>query len=135
MHKHDREVTQRARELRKQSTLTEDIVWRWLRNRRFGNWKFRRQYPIGPYIADFYCDLLKLVIEIDGETHDFTFVHDERRAEYFAGLGIEILRIDNRDVLRNSNGAAEAIDAIIARLTPLTRRVAPPSPDGRGTKG
>jgi very-short-patch-repair endonuclease len=78
---------------------------------------------------------LKLAIEIDGEMHDFTFGYDERRAAYFAGLDIDILRIDNRDVIRNANGVAEVIDAIIARLTPLTRRFAPPSPDGRGTKG
>ena len=135
MHKHDREGIERARDLRKQSTLTEDIVWRWLRNRRFGNWKFRRQYPIGPYVADFYCDTLKLIIEIDGETHDYTFAHDERRTEYFAGLGIEILRIDKREVLRNSRVVADVIDAIIASRTPLTRRFAPPSPDGRGTAG
>jgi adenine-specific DNA-methyltransferase len=111
------------------------MVWRWLRNRRFGNWKFRRQYPIGPYVADFYCDALKLAIEIDGETHDYTVAHDDRRTEHFAGLGIEILRLSNRQVLRDSRLAAEAIDATIARLKPLTRRFAPPSPDGRGTKG
>jgi adenine-specific DNA-methyltransferase len=132
VHEHDREVTQRARELRKQSTLTEEIVWRWLRNRRFGDWKFRRQYPIGPYIADFYCDVLKLAIEIDGETHEYTFAHDETRSAYLAGLGIAILRIDNRDVLRNSRAVAEVIDAIIVKREPLTRRFAPPSPDGRG---
>ncbi|HEX9500911.1 MAG TPA: DUF559 domain-containing protein, partial [Thermoanaerobaculia bacterium] len=106
MHDHDRDGTDHARALRKQSTLTEDIVWRWLRNRRFGNWKFRRQYPIGPYIADFYCNALRLVIEIDGQTHDFTFAYDERRTEYFAGLGIEILRLENREVLRDSRAAA-----------------------------
>jgi YD repeat-containing protein len=78
VHEHDQN-TERARALRKESTLTEEIVWRWLRNRRFGDWKFRRQYPIGPYIADFYCDALKLVIEIDGETHDYSFEYDERR--------------------------------------------------------
>jgi very-short-patch-repair endonuclease len=133
VHEHDQN-TERARALRKQSTLTEDIVWRWLRNRRFGDWKFRRQYPIVPYIADFYCDALKLIIEIDGQTHDFTFTYDERRAAYLAGLGIETLRIDNRDVLRNSNAAAEVIDAIIVKRSPLTRRFAPPSPGGRGTK-
>jgi adenine-specific DNA-methyltransferase len=132
VHEHDRDVIERARTLRKQSTLTEDIVWRWLRNRRFGNWKFRRQDPIGPYIADFYCDVLKLAIEIDRETHDYMFAHDERRADYFAGLDIEILRLSNREVLRDSRVAAEVIDAIIATRTPLTRRFAPPSPGGRG---
>jgi len=71
VHRHDSLGTQRARNLRRKDTLPERIVWRWLRDRRFGGWKFRRQYPIGPFIADVYCDPLRLIIEIDGAGHQF----------------------------------------------------------------
>jgi very-short-patch-repair endonuclease len=56
----------RARYMRKNATQSEAIVWEWLRNRRFGRWKFRRQHPVGRYVLDFYCDALRLAIEVDG---------------------------------------------------------------------
>jgi len=59
----------RARVLRRNSTPAEVILWRDLRNRRFDGHKFRRQRPIGPFIADFYCAALALVIELDGDSH------------------------------------------------------------------
>jgi very-short-patch-repair endonuclease len=121
-----------ARALRKSTTYTEAIVWRWLRDRRFGNWKFRRQYPIGPFIVDFYCDALRLAVEIDGESHDFTNDYDMRRTRYLAKWGIHVVRISNREVLRESDTAADVIVAAILERLPLTRRFAAPSPKGEG---
>ena len=91
------------RELRKNQTETEKIVWDKLRNRRFLNLKFRRQYGIGNYIADFYCSSLKLVIELDGGQH-FTeegLEYDKIREEFMKSLGIKTLRFNNNEVLNN----------------------------------
>jgi len=107
-------------------------VWRWLRDRRFGNWKFRRQYPIGPFVADFYCDALRLVVELDGMSHDFSSDYDSRRTRYLTKLGIEVVRVSNLQVLRQPDSAADTIIAAILLRLPLTRRFAPPSPQGEG---
>lgn len=91
------------RELRKNQTETEKIVWDKLRDRRFLNLKFRRQYGIGNYIADFYCSSLKLVIELDGGQH-FTeegLEYDKIREEFMKSLGIKTLRFNNNEVLNN----------------------------------
>ena len=91
------------RELRKNQTETEKIIWDKLRNRRFLNLKFRRQYGIGNYIADFYCSSLKLVIELDGGQH-FTeegLEYDKITEEFMKSLGIKTLRFNNNEVLNN----------------------------------
>ncbi len=91
------------RELRKNQTETEKIIWDKLRDRRFLNLKFRRQYGIGNYIADFYCSSLKLVIELDGGQH-FTeegLEYDKIREEFMKSLGIKTLRFNNNEVLNN----------------------------------
>lgn len=91
------------RELRKNQTETEKIIWDKLRNRRFLNLKFRRQYGIGNYIADFYCSSLKLVVELDGGQH-FTeegLEYDKIREEFMKSLGIKTLRFNNNEVLNN----------------------------------
>ena len=62
-------IFERAKELRHDPTRTEVILWSYLRKKPYG-YKFRRQHPIGPFIADFYCHSLKLVIEVDGNIHD-----------------------------------------------------------------
>ena len=132
MHKHSGVGTERARELRKGSTRAERIVWRWLRDRRFGGWKFRRQYPIGRFIADFYCDPLKVVIELDGSGHDFKVDYDAERTRFLARVGVQVIRISNVQVLREPDAVADTIiSAILSRL-PLTRPFGPPSPEGEG---
>ncbi len=91
------------RELRKNQIETEKIIWDKLRDRRFLNLKFRRQYGIGNYIADFYCSSLKLVIELDGGKH-FTeegLEYDKIREEFMKSLGIKTLRFNNNEVLNN----------------------------------
>jgi len=121
-----------ARAFRKTPTRTERIVWRWLRDRRFGNWKFRRQYPIEPFIVDFYCDALKLVVEIDGPSHEFTADYDAARTRYLEKLGMLVVRISNFKVRREQLAAADTIIAAILLRLPLTRRFAAPSPEGEG---
>ena len=99
------------RELRQNQTETEKIMWEKLRDRRFLNFKFRRQYGIGNYIADFYCSSLKLVIELDGGQH-FTeegLEYDKVREEFMKSLGIKTLRFNNNDVWNNIEGILEEI--------------------------
>lgn len=74
-------IIQRAQELRKSSTPTEEIVWELLRDRRFLGLKFRRQHPISQYIADFYCAELNFVIELDGKIHNTQQEYDAERDE------------------------------------------------------
>ena len=102
---------QRERELRQGQTLAEQHAWHVLRNRRAIGFKFRRQLPIGDFIVDFYCDELKLVIEIDGDIHA-----EPHQAEYdaarTAGLqerGYHIIRFSNDDVHNRLDGVLESI--------------------------
>jgi len=103
--------TRRARELRKRATLTEEILWQRLRNRRCGGLKFRRQHPIGRYIADFYCAELKLVIELEGEVHHQPDQreYDTKRFEELELRGLKVLRLSNSEVLQNTEGVMQRV--------------------------
>ena len=81
---------QRARALRKKSTWAEKLMWRWLRDRRFSSYKFRRQHPLGGYNPDFFCEEGRVAVELDGSGHGFPLrqVHDAEREKY---LGIKTL--------------------------------------------
>lgn len=83
-----------ARQLRKKST---DAEKRLLRDRRFTEFKFRRQYPCGIYFLDFYCTVAKLAVELDGGGHGFPDqrAKDEKRNQFLAGQGIQVLRFWN----------------------------------------
>ena len=83
-----------ARQLRKQSTNAEKRLWRLLRDRRFAEFKFRRQYACGTYFVDFYCTVAKLAVELDGGGHVFPDrrARDERRNRFLAEQGVKVLR-------------------------------------------
>lgn len=89
-----------AKTLRTGMTRPEQILWRGLKAGRLDGWHFRRQVPIGPYIADFVCFEARLIIELDGDSHDSTarFVRDTARDDWFAAQGFRTLRFSNRDV-------------------------------------
>ena len=86
--------------LRKKETDTERPLWRYLRNRNFAGSKFRRQHPHGYYVLDFYCPTAKLAIELDGGGHNYRFgqIHDRRRSNFLAALGVTVLRFWNHQV-------------------------------------
>ncbi|MBC7504497.1 MAG: endonuclease domain-containing protein [Sandarakinorhabdus sp.] len=88
----------------------EVVIWEMLRAGRLNGWKFVRQVPIGPYIADFAARREKLVIEIDGRSHDQTIAHDERRQACLISLGYTVIHISNADVTTNRDGIARHID-------------------------
>ena len=92
---------QRARELRRRLTLPEVVLWTALRGRRLAGLRFRRQHPIGPYILDFYCDEIRLAIEVDGQGHEHPdqLAHDRRRTAWLDAQGISVARFAARDVL------------------------------------
>ncbi|HVE44404.1 MAG TPA: DUF559 domain-containing protein [Gammaproteobacteria bacterium] len=90
-----------AKALRKNSTPGEIRLWSRLRSRRFMGLKFRRQCPLGSYIVDFICIEKKLIIEIDGGQHneDIQRAYDKRRTEFLNGLGFNVIRFWNNEVL------------------------------------
>jgi very-short-patch-repair endonuclease len=92
-----------AKQLRKDQTDAENLLWHLLRGRRFCGFKFRRQYPFGGYILDFYCHSAKLVIELDGGGHnvDQQRLYDVERTKVLEGAGLRVLRFWNDAVLNS----------------------------------
>jgi len=85
-----------ARLLRHESTEEEKIVWKMLRNRKYRNFKFRRQHVIDGFVVDFYCHELSLVIEIDGKIHDKQKDYDKLRQSLIETKGFRFIRITNK---------------------------------------
>jgi very-short-patch-repair endonuclease len=102
-----RVMTVRAQQLRRQSTDAERALWRLLRQNQLGR-RFRRQFPIPPYIVDFICLEAQLIIEADGGQHSLPGDHDRRDA-FQASKGWRILRLWNDDILRNREGVFRQI--------------------------
>ena len=97
-----------ARQLRRRLSLPEMLLWRLLRlNRR--ELRFRKQHAVGPFVADFYCPAAKMVIEIDGATHDWEQEADFTRDDYMRSLGLRVTRISAGDVLADPEGVADGI--------------------------
>lgn len=97
----DKGTFDNAKSLRKGLTTAEEILWNTLRNRQFENLKFRRQHPIGKYIADFYCHELKFVIEVDGGIHNTVDQkeYDKGRTFELNTNGIKVIRFTNDEVI------------------------------------
>ncbi len=118
-----------ARRLRKEQTAAERILWDALRNRRLEGRKFLRQHPILVefqnketfFVADFYCAVEHLVIELDGTIHEAQTDHDRERDSVLAGLGYRVLRINNQVVEEDLKGA-------LLTITQACNRTHPPSP-------
>ncbi len=120
------ELQKRAREMRNNPTEPEKRLWRVLSGKQTSA-KFRRQAVIPPYIVDFFCPALGLIIEVDGDTHDAPT--DAHRDAYLRSRGYRILRFSNADVIGNIEGVFQVIsDAVEAAQTPHPN----PSPEGDG---
>ncbi len=115
-----------AKSLRSTTTDAETRLWYHLRAKRLGGLKFRRQHPIPPYIADFYCDELKLVIELDGSQHDE--VTDGARTRALERQGLVVLRFWDSQVLLETDAVLEAILNFAQDRTPSPT----PPPAGEG---
>ncbi len=90
-------------------TLAERAFWRLLRDRRLAHLKFRRQVPLGPYVVDFACYALRLVIELDGGIHNLTEARDAQRDPRLSDLGWTVARFRNDAALTNPNLIIDAI--------------------------
>ena len=108
-------LIERARELRKNMTRQEKVLWEFLRNYKF---KFYRQRPIGRYIADFYCRKLRLVIEVDGSQHNApeAVEYDRIRTEYMNSLGLTVIRFSNYEVDNNFSAVCAEIEEFAKNL-------------------
>jgi len=93
-------LKQFARYLRNNSTLSEILLWKQIKNKAFGI-EFHRQVPIDEFIVDFYCHELMLAIEIDGISHDFKYEKDLIRQGRLKNLGVHFIRFDDQEVKNN----------------------------------
>jgi very-short-patch-repair endonuclease len=98
-----------AKRMRRAPSSTERMLWRLLRNRRLEQLKFRRQVPIGRYVADFICLRHRLIVEADGPLHDE--VHDAERDAWLNGQGFRVLRIANDTITKTPERMLELIVA------------------------
>lgn len=113
--------------LRQNATGAERLLWSHLRNRQIGDFKFRRQATIGPYIADFLCAELSLIVEADGGQHSENT--DRARTAFLKARGYTVLRFWNDDILRNTNGVLTLILAEAQKLKPSPNPL-PPAGEG-----
>jgi very-short-patch-repair endonuclease len=105
----------RAKQLRENQTPPEIVFWSRVRAHRLHGLKFRRQHPIGPYVADFYCAEAAMVIELDGRTHRARIASDRARDEWMHRRGILVVRASVSKVSKNPDVVAEAIGRMALR--------------------
>jgi len=113
--------TANARKLRADMTLAEQRLWQAIRGKQINGERFRRQHPIGPYIADFACLDKLLVIELDGGQHQDRVAYDEQRTAFLQAHGWIVLRFWNNDVMNN-------LDGVLARVVEVLTSAPPSQP-------
>jgi very-short-patch-repair endonuclease len=106
----------RARAMRHERIPAERLVWQCVRNRQLGGWKFRRQAPIGCFVADFYCHELKLIVELDGDSHVGQADADRVRTSILERHGCTVIRFLNVDVFDHLDAVLKAIYAECERI-------------------
>jgi very-short-patch-repair endonuclease len=106
--------------LRKHDTWAEKLMWRWLRDRRFSAYKFRRQHPLGPYLLDFFCAEAQVDIELDGFRHGFPAQReiDQRRDAWLEKAGVKVLRFWNSHLRREKQPIRDAIWRTLQKRAP-----------------
>ena len=122
----------KAKRLRRDMTDAERKLWSVLRNSQLHGAKFRRQQPIGPFIADFVCQEHRLIVEADGGQHAES-VADERRTAFLENKSYRVLRFWNNDIFSNLDGVAQVIATALS--TPYPARAARESPSPSGGEG
>jgi very-short-patch-repair endonuclease len=123
-------IREKARELRRNQTEAEAVLWKYLKNRQLDGFKFRRQHTLGYYICDFACLEAKLIVELDGGQHNEVIIagNDEERTNWFKSQGYKLIRFGNNDVLEN-------IERVILEIKAVLRPSPDLSPDKYGTFG
>jgi adenine-specific DNA-methyltransferase len=115
----------RAKEMRHKPVSTEKLFWSCARDRQLAGYKFKRQVPIGPFIADFVCVERKLIVELDGALHIDRKGYDAARDKFLESQGYEVLRFTNEDFAGD----------ITLVLTTIEHALGPPSPRPSPPKG
>lgn len=103
-------LKQIARNLRNNSTLSEVLLWGYLKGKQMRGYDFHRQKPIDNFIVDFFCNELMLAIEIDGDSHDYKIEDDKKRQNKLEFLGVHFLRFPDLDVKQDLEGVLLAIE-------------------------
>ena len=106
---YDPKLVEKARELRKNSTYSERLLWKYLKGKQLEGLDFDRQKSINNYIVDFFCNEMMLVVEIDGITHNDSVEYDRRRQKKLQELGLSILRLNAMEVINNTQGVLQSI--------------------------
>jgi very-short-patch-repair endonuclease len=120
-------LKQKARSLRGRPTLAEDILWQdILRNGKLMDWKFTRQRPVAHYIADFMCVKLRLIIEVDGLTHQWEASRDAERDQVLQRLGFRVLRFTDEQVMRDRYNVVRTIETVVEELAQGRHPLNPP---------
>ena len=112
----DLNTKSKAKELRKNMTYHESILWKYIRNRKLSGIHFRRQHPYGIYILDFYCFEKQLVIEVDGLIHLNNIEYDEERTAYLESTGLKVIRFKNEDIEERIEWVLKQIDIYLTNL-------------------
>jgi very-short-patch-repair endonuclease len=115
---YNRELKDLAKELRRNMTLSEVLLWNELKQKQMLGCDFDRQRPIGNFIVDFYCKELSLAIEIDGDTHIYRYDYDDERQSSLEKLGIHFLRFEDIEVKKNMNNVLRVIEDWIRKNKP-----------------
>jgi very-short-patch-repair endonuclease len=126
--KYNSKLKERAKELRNNSTPSEIELWKSLRAGQMRGYTFNRQKPIGEYIVDFYNRKLRLIIEIDGDSHDNKQEYDQRRQNRLEELDCHVIRFYDQDVMRQLDGVLCKIEETVEKLE--TSKNIPPSKGG-----
>ncbi len=125
--------TKRAKELRQQASPAERRLWQYLSNSQLDGHKFSRQIPIGLYFADFVCRAVKLVVELDGFSHDARAEYDIVRTTFIEKQGYRVIRFSNEDVMKNIEGVLIMIGQALASPSLPTPNPVEPLGPVRGT--
>jgi len=107
-------IKNKAKELRRNLTKTEKILWNHLRKKQQNGMYFRRQHPYGIYILDFYCFKANLAIEVDGDIHLYRKEYDEERTRYLESSGLRVLRFSNEEVEKRIEFVIDVINKYIS---------------------
>ena len=123
----------KAKQLRQAMTDAENTLWLHLQKKQFHNLKFRRQQPIGIYIADFVCFEKKLIIELDGGQHNEinNIKHDNKRDEFLQSQGFTVVRLWNNDIFENIDGVLEYLEQVIFNHSPKSDISTNPQGEGK----
>ena len=118
-----------ARKLRTKSTKSEIKLWQYLKSKKMMGYDFHRQKPIDNFIVDFFCNKLKLAIELDGYTHTFEEIaeKDASKQERLKEFGITVLRFCDEDVMKNTDGVLQVIRCFIADYEKRKKHTPDPS--------